>query len=703
VIESWCGIDQANWVCGGSFVRASHFILALALLGLGVALWIHHGDKSVDKYSWLKERDTPRVLEFLRQENARTESALADTGELQRQLLGEMKSRILPDDSSVPVKFGPFYYSYRFEGQNEYPIHVRRTEKKTVAEEILIDENQLAKGHDFFDMAGPVVSPDHTVVAYATDTQGRRFYDIHFKDLRTGEVLKDKIENTTGNMVWAADSKTLFLSKQHPVTLRSYQIYRYVLGGAAPELVYEEPDETFSTHLSGSKGSERIFIYLGSTNSTEILWLDGHSPAGSFQMFQPRENLHEYFVVFAGDRYFIMTNWQARNFRVMETSIENTEKSYWREVIPHREDVLIEDLDPYQDYLALQIRKEGLRQIEVLSRKTRSLDSVQFPDHAYVADLRHLPEYADPVFRISYQSLVRPPTVYDYRMDVGKMEFRKEKKIPGYDSSKRVTERIWARGSDGVQIPISIVYSKSFKKDGTRPLLIYGYGAYGFPSEPWFIRNEQSLLDRGFAYAIAHVRGGSEMGRNWYENGRMLAKKNSFTDFIACAEHLIENNFTSKDHLYMNGGSAGGLLVGAVMNLRPDLFNGAVAEVPFVDVLNTMLDDSLPLTTSEYDEWGNPHKKAYYDYIKSYSPYDNVSARAYPHLLTITGYHDSQVQYWEPAKWIAKLRELRTDQGMNLLYTELSAGHSGASGRYEELKTEALKFAFLLKLEALRQ
>ncbi len=657
-----------------------------------------HGDVRSDDYFWMKERDSGPVLEFLKMENVRVEEALGDTKEFREQLVKEMRGRVKEDDITVPVKDGEFYYQVRFQQGKEYPVYIRRKGSPEANENVLADVNEMAKGHTYYNSAGVSVTPDHKIAALAADTQGRRFYDLKFKNLETGQMLPDSIPAMTGSVAWAKDNRTVFYSKQDPATLRSYQIYRYELGSNKPELVYEEKDETFYVDVDTSKDGEMLLISSASTLSNEWRYLDANTPKAVWQVFLPREEKHEYSLVFGGDRFFILTNWNAQNFRVMEAAITSRDKNDWREVVSHKSDVLIEAFDVYRTHLVLEQRFNGLTRLTVRDRSTGRSKQVEFTDETYVTSMVGLPEYDSPYFRYTYESLARPPSVFDFNFTDHKSTLKKEREVPGYDRAKYVSRRLWATAPDGTKVPVSLLQLKDRPANGG-PLLLYGYGSYGYSVDPHFNSNVISLVDRGFAYAIAHIRGGAEMGRHWYDDGKLLKKRNTFTDFIAVAEHLEGEKLTSREHLYIMGGSAGGLLMGAVLNLRPDLFKGAVAAVPFVDVVTTMLDDTIPLTTFEYDEWGNPNEKQYYDYMKSYSPYDNVTTKAYPNILITTGYHDSQVQYWEPAKWVAKLRDLKIDENLLLFKTEMSAGHSGASGRFERLKEIALNYAFFLKLE----
>jgi oligopeptidase B len=661
-----------------------------------------HGDVRSDEYFWMRERDSAPVMEFLKAENARTEETLGHPKELKDLLVKEMRSRVKEADVSVPMKDGEFYYLTRYETGKEYPIFMRRKGSPEAADQILADVNAMAVGHTYYSCPGVNVSPNHKIGAIPVDTQGRRFYSIGFKNLTSGEMLGDLLPDTTGNLVWANDNKTIFFTKQHPETLRAYQIYRYELGGGAPTLVYEEADETFSVHVDSSKDNAMLFIASYSTLTSEARFLDADTPRGNWQVFLKREREHEYDLVYGGDRFYILTNWQAKNFRLMEAPLTARSKEEWREVVAHRKDVYLEGVDAYRNQLIIEERFNGLSRLVVRDRKSGHGHIVEFPDPAYVISMVDLPEYDSPAFRYTYESLVRPPSVFDFSFGDGRSTLRKEREVPGYERTKYETKRYWAKAADGTMVPISYLASKD-RGNQRGPLLLYGYGSYGYSMDPHFNSNVFSLVDRGFAYAIGHIRGGSEMGRAWYEDGKLLKKKNTFTDFIACAEHLIEQKLTSPKHLYIMGGSAGGLLMGAVVNMRPDLFNGVVAAVPFVDVVTTMLDDSIPLTTSEYDEWGNPNKPDFYKYIKSYSPYDNVEAKEYPNILVTTGYHDSQVQYWEPAKWVARLRDMKTDKNLLLFKTELTTGHFGASGRFERLKEIALNWAFFLKLEGITE
>lgn len=664
----------------------------------------NHGEIRHDEYFWMKERDTPAVLEYLRTENERTAEAMKPVAALEKKLYTEMRSRIKEDDASVPVFDAGYFYYTRFATGQEYAIHCRKQGTLDAAEAIILDENVLARGHKYFDVSDVQTSPDQNLLAFAVDKVGRRINDIHFKDLRTGEMLSDKIEAVTSNFTWAADNKTVFYARQDPDTLRSYQIFRYEIGGGKPELVFEETDTTFNVGVGASKNNEMLFLVSEKRDSSEWRYLNAKNPRGEFKIFLPRENDHEYSLAYGGgDQVYVMTNWQARNFRVMETVLSAPDKSKWRELIPHDPKVFLEGIDIYEKFMVISERENGLTQVRVRDRESGRDRLLKFPDPVYEVAAASLPDYHSENVRFHYQSLVQPPSVYDENATTQKRELLKVREVPGYKHDLYESKRLWAKAKDGAMIPISLLMKRGVALTGENPCLLYGYGSYGLTVDAYFRSAVFSLVDRGFVFAIAHIRGGSEMGREWYEQGRLKNKMNTFTDFIASAELLVADKFTSPEHLHIMGGSAGGLLVGAVMNLRPELFRGVIAAVPFVDVLTSMLDETLPLTTGEYKEWGDPRIKEQYGWMREYSPYDNVARGNYPNLLVTTGYHDSQVQYWEPAKWVARLREMKTDQNLLLLYTELEAGHSGASGRFEALKTLAKEYAFILMLEGIKE
>ena len=661
-----------------------------------------HDHQRIDEYYWMNDRENPEVIDYLNAENNYLKSVMKPTEEFQKILFEEMKGRIKEDDQSVPYFKSGYYWYVRYEKGGEYPIYCRKKGSKEAQEEIILDVNVLAQGKTYYQVGGTTTSPDQKILAFAVDEIGRRIYTIHFKNLETGEIFNESIPEITGNLVWAADNLTLFYSKQDPETLRSYQIYKHKLGSDFKEdtLIYEESDEEFSCMVHKSKTEEYIFIHSESTISSEMRFLKSDLPDGEFQILQARIPHLEYAADHYEDYFWIKTNDNAQNFKLVKTPISNPEKSNWVDVIGHREEVLLEDFDLFSSYLVTQERSNGLTQIQIKPWDGVAY-SLDFDDETYTAWVSTNPEFDTDVLRFGYNSLVTPSSVFDYHMVTGEKTLLKQQEVVGgHDPELYHSERIWAKAADGAKVPISLVYKKSlFAKSGQNPILLYSYGSYGYSMDAYFSSNRLSLLDRGFVFAIAHIRGGEDLGRHWYEQGKMLNKRNTFTDFISCAEHLISEKYTSTDHLYAMGGSAGGLLVGAVINLRPELFNGAIANVPFVDVVTTMLDESIPLTTGEFQEWGNPKDKEYYEYMLSYSPYDNVEANAYPNLLVTSGLHDSQVQYWEPTKWVAKLRALKTDDNLLLLDTNMDAGHGGASGRFNALKELALEYTFLLMLE----
>lgn len=658
-----------------------------------------HGHTRIDNYYWLKDREDQAVIDYLNEENAYREKMMGHLKDFEAKLFEEMKGRMKPDDESVPYLDNGYYYQAKFKQDHEYPIYTRRKGKLSAPEKTILDVNVLAEPHDYYHVSSVAVSPDNQLLAYGEDTVSRRIYTIRFKNLETGELLADEIPNTTGSIAWANDNQTVFYTVKDE-TLRPYKVFKHKLGTSTTEdeEVYHETDSTFRTFVYKSKSKKYIIIGCYQTVSSEFRVLNADTPDEEFRIIQPRERMHEYQIAHFDDKFYIHTNWQAQNFRLMVTDEENTQKENWQEVIPNRDDVLLEGLDIFQDYLVLSERHSGITRLRVMPHNGEE-HYIDFGEDAYLAQTSTNRVFNTDILRVSYQSMTTPPTVYDYNMKDRQLKLMKQQEVlGGFDPDNYESERLYAEAPDGERIPISIVYPKGFKKDGRQPLLLYGYGSYGHSMEPYFSSTRLSLLDRGFAFAIAHIRGGEEMGRRWYESGKLLNKINTFQDFIACGEYLIRQNYAGKDQLYAMGGSAGGLLIGAVINLRPDLWRGVVAAVPFVDVVTTMLDDSIPLTTGEFDEWGNPNEKEYYDYILSYSPYDNVEKKDYPAMLVTTGLHDSQVQYWEPAKWVAKLREYKTDDHPLLLYTNMSTGHSGASGRFESLKDIAMDYAFLLDL-----
>ncbi len=662
-----------------------------------------HGDVRLDDYYWMRERDTPEVAEYLHRENDYYAQMTASWRPFEQSLFDEMKARIKEDDASVPYFFNGYFYITRFETGKNYPIYSRRKGSLEAPEEIMFDVNEMAVGHAYFKLGGMSVTPDNQFCTFAVDTVGRRIYTVRVKNLFTGEILTDEIAETTSNCVWANDNRTLFYTRQNPTTLRSDRVFRHVLGENSKNdtEVYFEKDDTFSVSLGKEKSREYIVIACGSTLTTEYRILRANEPGADFQVFQPRIRGLEYSISHYGDHFYVLTNADgAENFKLMKTPVTATTKEHWQELVAHRPEVLLEDVLIFRDYLVLEERSNGLNQIRIQAWDGSTDYYLPFESETYTAYASVNPDFETHWLRYAYQSLATPASVIDYNMKTGERIVRKEQPVLGsFNKQDYAEERVWAAAKDGVRVPISLVYRKGMQKNGANPLLQYAYGAYGASMDAYFSSTRLSLLDRGFVFAIAHVRGGEDLGRAWYEDGKLLRKQNTFDDFIACSEFLIAEGYTSAAHLYAEGGSAGGLLIGAVANKAPHLYKGMIAQVPFVDVLTTMLDDEIPLTTGEYDEWGNPNDVAYYHYIKAYSPYDNVSAQAYPNLYISTGFHDSQVQYWEPAKWVAKMRDVKTDSNFLFLDTNMEAGHSGASGRFEALKELAKEFSFLLHLE----
>jgi oligopeptidase B len=663
-----------------------------------------HGDVRIDSYYWLNQKENPKVIDYLNAENNYYNAKTAHTKKFQEDLFEEMKSRIKEDDESVPYKKNHYYYTMRFETGKQYPIYARKKETLDAIEEILFDVNSLAKGSNFYKLSGLSVSLNNKYAAFSVDSVGRREYTLQFKNLETGEIYPEKIENTSGGAAWASDSKTVFYTQKNPITLRSEKIFRHVLG-TDPSLdveIFYEKDEAFSTYVYRSKSDKFLIIGSHSTVSTEYRILEADNPTGNFRVFQPRERDLEYNIAHYSNSFYVLTNKDnATNFKLMKTSIEKTSKENWEDVIPHRVDVLLEDISIFKDFLVLEERSDGLNKIRIIRWDNSEDFYLPFEEETYSAGVYYNPEFDTNIIRYGYNSMTTPSSVIDYNVNTKTKEIKKEQQVLGgkFDKNNYKSKRLWATAKDGTKIAVSLVYKKSTKLSKNTPLLLYGYGSYGHTIDAGFSSTRLSLLDRGFIFAIAHVRGSEYLGRNWYENGKLLNKLNTFNDFIDCAKFLIENNYTSAKHLYASGGSAGGLLIGAVINMNPELFNGVIASVPFVDVLTTMLDDSIPLTTGEYDEWGNPNEKEFYDYMKLYSPYDNVKKQNYPNMLVTTGLHDSQVQYFEPAKWVAKLRAHKTDKNILLLYTNMEAGHGGASGRFDALKEIARDYSFIIDLE----
>ncbi|MBS1548709.1 MAG: S9 family peptidase [Bacteroidetes bacterium] len=663
-----------------------------------------HQHRRVDSYYWMNERENPEVLQYLEEENKYCDFMMKDTEHLQEELYEEMKSRYKKDDESLPYFFNSYWYIVRYEAGKEYPIFTRKKQSLEADEEIILDANILAKDKEFYDLGGIAVSPNNEIAAFSEDVVGRRIYSIRFKNLITGEFLKDEIDNCTGKAVWSADNQFVFYVVKDK-SLRAYQIYRHQLGTQKTEdiLIFHEKDETFDVSVYKSKSLEYIFIASSNSISDEHRFIPANDVFADFTIVEPRlENL-EYAVEHYQDELYIITNANgATNFKLVKTNMNDCGLKNWQEVIPHRKDVLLEGFEIFKNYLVLEERKQGLLQIKIIDLKNNTAHYLPFSDPTYTAYIASNLEFDTPLLRYGYSSMTRPHATMEYNMESQKTVILKQQEVLGgkFDTNNYISERIWATSRDGkTQIPVSLVYHKNTTKSPDTPFLLYGYGSYGHTVDAGFSNVRLSLLDRGFIYGIAHIRGGEYLGRDWYEDGKMLHKKNTFFDFIDVAQFLINEKYTSPQHLYAMGGSAGGLLVGAVSNMAPELFNGIIAQVPFVDVVTTMLDEEIPLTTGEFDEWGNPKKKKYYNYMLSYSPYDNVTAKAYPNLLITTGFHDSQVQYWEPAKWTAKLRELKTNNNLLLFKTDMSSGHGGASGRFESLKEDALEYAFLLKLE----
>jgi oligopeptidase B len=654
-----------------------------------------------DNYYWLNEPENPEVIDYLKAENAYFDQQMVPVKELEEQLFQEMKGRIKETDESVPYRDNGYYYYARYEAGGEYPLYCRKKGSLDGPEEIMLHGNEMGQGHAYFAIGGYEVSDDNALLAYSTDTVSRRLYTVRFKNLTTGELYPEAIENVEGAGVWAADNQTFFYAKKDVDTLLPYQIYRHTLGTdpAHDVLVYEEKDNTFYTHIGRSKSKKYLQIVLSSSLSSETRYLDAARPTGEFDVFLPREDDHLYEVEDANGQFYVRTNWQAPNFRVVSTPLTDTAKTSWKDVIPARPEVFIDQMELFKDYLVLNERKDGLLQVRVIRWQDMQDEYLTFNEVAYTATIGANPEFDTQQLRFIYTSFSTPVSTYDYDMATHQQTLRKEQPVlGGFTKSDYVEERTFVPARDGKQIPISIVYKKGFKKDGSGPLLQYAYGSYGYSLDPTFSSARLSLLDRGFAYVLCNIRGGQELGRQWFEDGRMLRKLNSFNDFIDCSEYLIKEKYTSPATLFAMGGSAGGLLMGGIINLRPDLYKGVLAAVPFVDVVTTMSDETIPLTTGEYDQWGNPADQPYYDYMLSYSPYDNVKAQAYPNMLVTTGLHDSQVQYYEPAKWVAKLRALKTDNNLLLLHTDLEAGHGGASGRFQALHDVARQYAFMLLL-----
>lgn len=667
-----------------------------------------HGHIRTDNYYWLNQRENPEVIAYLNQENEYYRQATAHTQEFQNTLFEEMKARIKEDDESVPYFYNGYYYITRFEKGKDYPIHSRKKGSLDASEEIMFDCNEMAKGYAYFKLSGLSISEDNVWAAFGIDTVSRRQYTIQIKNLITGEILPIKLENTSGGATWASDNKTIFYSRKDEVTLRSDKIFKHKLGTSAADdtLVYFEKDETFDVSVYKSKSKKYLVIGSSSTMTTEYQTVLSTTPDADFKVFQKRTRGLEYSISHFGDHFYIVTNKdKATNFKLMKTSEDKTSKEHWIDVLTHRDDVLLEDIDIFKDYLVVSERTNGLNAIRIMPWSGVGEYYLPFGSETYMAYTTTNVDFDTEILRYSFQSLATPSSVIDFNMRTLEKTILKEQEVLGgkFDKNNYTEERVWATAQDGTRVPISMVYRNGMKKESKNPLLLYAYGSYGVTMDCYFSSVRLSLLDRGFIYAIAHIRGGEDLGRKWYEHGKLLKKKNTFTDFIDCSQFLIDEKYTSADHLYAEGGSAGGLLMGAVVNMAPQLYRGVIAQVAFVDVVTTMLDETIPLTTGEYDEWGNPNEKKYYDYMLSYSPYDNVKAQEYPNMYISTGLHDSQVQYWEPAKWVAKLRVLKTDNNQLYLDTNMETGHGGASGRFESIREIAKEYSFLLDLEGIKR
>ncbi len=667
-----------------------------------------HGNVRIDNYYWLNDRENPEVIDYLHKENEYYQKSTAHTQPFQKELFEEMKARIKEDDESVPYFYNGYFYITRFEIGKDYPIHSRKKGSLEAAEEILFDCNEMAKDFSYFNLNGISISEDNKWVSFGIDTVSRRQYTIHIKNLETNEILPLKIENTTGGATWANDNQTIFYSRKDEVTLRPNRIFKHKLGSDPAEdvVVYFEKDDTFNVSVYKSKSKKYLIITSESTLTSEYQILLAATPDEAFKVFQKRTRELEYSISHYEDSFYIVTNKDdATNFKLMKTPEDRTSKEHWVDLIPHREEVLFEGIDIFKDYLVVSERSNGLNKIKIIPWDGSEAYYLPFDIETYTAETTTNIDFDTEILRYVYQSMATPSSMIDFNMRTKEKVVLKEQQVLGgtFDKNNYIEERIWATAADGTKVPLSMVYRKEIKPNGKNPFLLYAYGSYGMNIDPYFSTTRLSLLDRGFIYAIAHVRGGEDLGRQWYEDGKLLKKKNTFTDFIDCSKYVIAQNYTSAAHLYVEGGSAGGLLMGAIANMAPEIYNGIIAQVPFVDVVTTMLDETIPLTTGEYDEWGNPNVKKYYDYMLSYSPYDNVEKKEYPHLYISTGLHDSQVQYWEPAKWVAKLRVYKTDTKQLYFDVNMDAGHGGASGRFEALKELAKEFSFLLDLEKIER
>lgn len=665
-----------------------------------------HGDIRVDNYFWLNDRKNQEVIDYLNEENAYTKEVLKPTEAFQDKLYKEIIGRIKEDDESVPYKMNGYWYYTRFEKGDEHPIYCRKKESLDNDEEILLNVNDLAKDHAYYDIGGLSISPNNQLMIFGEDTVSRRIYTLKMKDLTTNEILDFEINGTTGGASWATDNQTIFFTEKDEKTLRSYQIKSYNILTKEEKIRFIETDDTFYCGVYKSKSKKYIIISSGSTLTSEYQFIPAETPDAEFKVFQPRIRGMEYGISHFENKWYVLTNWEAQNFRLMETDEVLTERKHWNEVIAHREDTLLEGMEIFRNHLVLEERRGGQNHMRIINQQTEKEYYMEFDSETYNAWSSINTEFDTEILRYGYTSMTTPSSVFDYNMNTGERVLLKQHEVVGgYEESNYASKRLWVSARDGAKIPLSVVYKKGQNEeiDEPKPLLLYAYGSYGHSLDPYFSATRLSLLDRGFIYVIAHIRGGEDLGRAWYEDGKLLNKKNTFFDFIDCGKFLIANRYTTPENLYAMGGSAGGLLMGAVINLEPNMWNGVVAAVPFVDVVTTMLDDSIPLTTGEYDEWGNPNDEEYYHYIKSYSPYDNVEAKNYPNMLVTTGLHDSQVQYWEPAKWVAKLRELKTDNNILIMHCNMDTGHGGASGRFAAHKETAMEYAFLFMLEGITE
>ena len=675
-----------------------------------------HDDTRIDNYYWMRLTDeqknaktydskTREVVDYIDEENNYTQSSLSHTKKLQKTLYNEMVSRIKKDDESVPYYKNGYYYYSRFEEKKEYRIHCRKKGSLEAKEEIILNENELAEGYDYFAIGGRSISPDNKWLAYGVDTLSRRIYEVHFKNLETGEILNKTIANSTGSVAWANDNQTVFYTSKNETTLLGEKIWRHKIGNETPdEMIYHEKDETYYNGVYRSKSGKFIIIYHSSTLISDYQILNASNPNGKFRRFTPRDFDHEYSIDHYNDKFYIITNWKAKNNRLMETPDNETSLSNWKEVIAHRQDVHLIGMEIFNKHLVLSERKNGLRELRIIHQETGKDEYINFAEEVYVSWISVNEDFDTNILRYTYSSLVTPYSTFDYNMETGALDLKKQEEVVGgYDQKKYTTRRMYATARDGKTIPISIVYRKDKKKKQPQNLLLYAYGAYGSTIDPYFSSIRLSLLDRGFIYAIAHVRGGQIYGRQSYDDGKMLNKKNTFYDFIDAGEHLIEEQFTDSEKLFAQGGSAGGLLIGAILNIEPSIWNGAIAAVPFVDAVTTMADPSIPLTSGEWDEWGDPRIKKYYDYMLSYSPYDQIKNTNYPNILVTSGFFDSQVQYWEPLKYVAKLRDYWQGENKLYLHMNMDAGHGGKSGRFRRYKEYALQYAFLLDLGGVKK